>query len=1335
MVHGNSSNAIELLVTRQDKWSESFSSLVFLIFCFAQGIIADDQGKITEDEEPQERTEVEYAEDAQDFADEDELIEDETEQLLENGGLAAAKAALEMGGAAEEEDYDFDEDQMDITESEKPNGPVSQDNKPGISQAVSLPQSLFSLQPVTPTEQPERARQVGVKLPILGQFPNGEAALAFTDLFKAPSVQPARKHKLPAAMLDRLKDIAEQRAAKGPSATLTSKKKSHDVMVSEEDDETFHADIEDLKKLGVGVRTTDEEEAEAEEVEKEAYRIAISRIQAGKIPYEMQISSYPEVRPEKKIDQDRRDLQKRNEAIPVLKERKRIQEKREEEKGKERSSKDHPAGKKHSSALSMAEIKVKRTGSKQAAELQAQDLKTSTTAYKASKGHHLQQRGQAPSYASDAQTAIAYPVIPDYVFDGLIQQPWEREILMDGQSDVMAFDASVSEHESDSEGAASHADVLPSETYQNRADGRRYEDIQAWKLDMRVEEDAKGDLVPLADENIELSGIVTTAPLLRFYEVPGGESRIREHQNQVDVSEIAGAVEKVLPMKSSLMSMAWENMVSLEGGVSAADKLRQLKLVLDLNDSNMIFEQQGNRKGPSQLDGRLADMLQHSAVTLLPVQARAVVKGVEPASADEAAALLAKVNISKDKEYFERRKVGINTSRIYHSRIAAQLQTIPLRPDPTELDSWHRPRGRWWPLNALKVKGRIKLLSHRSTRRGQVVFYTLLGAEAKVNNVDFDTVCPDAIWKHVTEHDANFKDAAGFENPAFLIPGKPPLELPPNRPFGSSMQIQGTDPFIISAFRQMHLITTDVAEEIPDEQNTALLRPPMAFNLRKDLTAATSGRVILVEYMEETPLLLNRPGMGARLSTFYRRKDPADKTHLKIRREAEEAGQSWKVGNVSALGETDESPFLGDIAPGSSQLAVETGLYTAPACVYNTPPSEFLLTRSSAGVMRLRELTGTVATGQQLPHHRIPFPNSRDLKDLEERRMLVYILRTLRTEQRKLDRHGGGRAEVALSHLIGLFPNRPSNMIRLFLKDVPELMVSRKDAAGLEVYALRDGVRPPTEVEIKKKLLPEEACILDAYAAAERRLRNRGLNRYPFYLAAMPEKVRLAAEMLPSDGGTQAAAKVVEQAVSIMPWTLTDAFVAAFRENRATLRLLGAGDPSGRGFGYSFVRDVRHKGMAHEDAAKSSTRQRSGKLQGTDADLRRMTTEQARQKLLRFGLTEEEIEPLTRWVRIDLVRQLANASAADGSDVGIAKYVRHQKTTLIELQKRYRERAQQIFERQTAVLADEAGEDLGDQAALEAAVEAELLAEDEGHEKGDDQANDEENTPKRKVRK
>ena len=49
-------------------------------------------------------------------------------------------------------------------------------------------------------------------------------------------------------------------------------------------------------------------------------------------------------------------------------------------------------------------------------------------------------------------------------------------------------------------------------------------------------------------------------------------------------------------------------------------------------------------------------------------------------------------------------------------------------------------------------------------------------------------------------------------------------------------------------------------------------------------TVIQEGHILAVEYLEETPLMLSRPGMGLKLNTFYRRKHERDAGHLDVRK-------------------------------------------------------------------------------------------------------------------------------------------------------------------------------------------------------------------------------------------------------------------------------------------------------------------------------------------------------------------------------------------------------------------------------------------------------------------
>lgn len=55
------------------------------------------------------------------------------------------------------------------------------------------------------------------------------------------------------------------------------------------------------------------------------------------------------------------------------------------------------------------------------------------------------------------------------------------------------------------------------------------------------------------------------------------------------------------------------------------------------------------------------------------------------------------------------------------------------------------------------------------------------------------------------------------------------------------------------------------------------------------------------------------------------------------------------------------------------------------------------------------------------------------------------------------------------------------------------------------------------------------------------------------------------------------AVSALEHAVQSSPWSLTENYVSAVLEKKVvgSLALVGAGDPSGRGRGYSFTKDPR----------------------------------------------------------------------------------------------------------------------------------------------------------------
>ena len=53
------------------------------------------------------------------------------------------------------------------------------------------------------------------------------------------------------------------------------------------------------------------------------------------------------------------------------------------------------------------------------------------------------------------------------------------------------------------------------------------------------------------------------------------------------------------------------------------------------------------------------------------------------------------------------------------------------------------------------------------------------------------------------------------------------------------------------------------------------------------------------------------------------------------------------------------------------------------------------------------------------------------------------------------------------------------------------------------------------------------------------------------------------------------ALKALEQAVQSSPWLLSDNFVSSMVDKKGHMALVGPGDPTGKGRGFSFTKDPR----------------------------------------------------------------------------------------------------------------------------------------------------------------
>lgn len=693
------------------------------------------------------------------------------------------------------------------------------------------------------------------------------------------------------------------------------------------------------------------------------------------------------------------------------------------------------------------------------------------------------------------------------------------------------------------------------------------------------------------------------------------------------------------------------------------------KLIYDLQDEQMVFE---------LLDNKDYEQLQVHAGAMIT---KPIVKTVAEAFEVPGHVTLSsgRFNIANDKYYSNRKtspqlkslskKRTAHSVKVLHSIPALKLQTIKPRLSNKDIANFHRPKAIWYPHETeLAVRELEKLPIQGSMK---IILRSLGGKGSKIN-VDAEETLNSLKAKASKKLDFRLTEAVKI-----FYMGK---ELEDQR----TLAAQNVRPNSL-----LHLVRTKIhllpiVQKLPNESKS--LRPPGAFKKKSDLSVK-DGHVFLMEYCEERPLLIGNIGMGARLCTYYQ-KSSSDDQNGDILRNANSG-----LGTVLSLDPADKSPFLGDIKPGCSQSCIETNMYRAPIFPHKVASTDYLLVRSAKGKLSIRRINKIHAVGQQEPHMEVMSPGAKGLQTFMINRLLVYMYREFRAAEKR-----GMLPWIRVDELSAHFPNIAEHFLRKKVKHCADV---QRGPNGQSYYVMRRNFHIPPEEELRRMVTPETVCTYESLLAGLHRLKRLGITRLahltgPTQLAALSS----AMNQLPDEAIALAAASHIERELQITPWNLTANFVACTsqdRENIERLEISGVGDPSGRGLGFSYVRIASKPPMSNTLVKKKPAVPRGTTVTGTDADLRRLSMEAAREVLLKFNIPEEQIEKLSRWHRIALIRKLSSEQAASGVKVDpttISKYARGQRMSFLQLQQQTREKCQEIWDRQIQSLSAADGDEI-----------------------------------------
>ncbi|EOD14533.1 hypothetical protein EMIHUDRAFT_448110 [Emiliania huxleyi CCMP1516] len=366
----------------------------------------------------------------------------------------------------------------------------------------------------------------------------------------------------------------------------------------------------------------------------------------------------------------------------------------------------------------------------------------------------------------------------------------------------------------------------------------------------------------------------------------------------------------------------------------------------------------------------------------------------------------------------------------------------------------------------------------------------------------------------------------------------------------------------------------------------------------------------------------------------------------------------------------EELPFLlGASMPpdGSPLLAVESNLFSAPAFLHapTARPGRkaFLLVhdeRKPSDGWRLRRLQGCLLVGQTQPCEQpqgaqaVPRPNTREFREMLERRAAVFLQRTVFPPGKPRDRRtgklytadrysahprGGYCVKTYIQDLMAAWPKQHEGVLREQLEKIADDVEPR-------LYEPRPE-RRLGESALQATFSPEEQSLLEAAFVGEQRLRDA---LYPKIRLRSADGLDKAIEALPGSEALKLAkrakALLIEEELLLAPWALTSNF-QAFKHGRCQLALAGPGDPSGgRGEGYSYTRAEKPDKERGADGGARNGSQPGA--QGGSADVRKWKLAECVAWLAPHGYARAQVAKLSRADRVSHITAIATREHARG---------------------------------------------------------------------------------------
>ena len=457
----------------------------------------------------------------------------------------------------------------------------------------------------------------------------------------------------------------------------------------------------------------------------------------------------------------------------------------------------------------------------------------------------------------------------------------------------------------------------------------------------------------------------------------------------------------------------------------------------------------------------------------------------------------------------------------------------------------------------------------------------------------------------------------------------------------------------------------------------------------------TDGKIALFEHIDEYPLFMANFGMANKMKKYlYSTKlfitsNNKNNNNMKLNEiEQKTLNMMGPNGSQILLKPEQKLPLIGQID--QSELKgmniIDNNMYKAPVfyekishpnSAINTSldaPNKkrynFLITFSKnekgQKVFHIRELEHLYTVAQEEPKIEVYPPNSRQY--------ISFLKNKIETYTYKLYNEAGFNQSINFKIFQNLFPAVTEPVLKKIFKEM-----------NIEIDKYMCYFKKlPGDIN-QRRITPENICQFESCQFGIYKLREVGIKNL-----TNADKISYATNKYITNKTTlpkeQYFAKVIEEQLLTTPWNITQNYLQS-KINKGMLSIKGIGDPSNGNGGYSFLKMPvksynENKTLKEEMDVLKNQNKNIKTVTGTDADLRKLSKEDIKIKLIQLGIEEEAIQKMGRWKRVSLLRSTSSHAVKLGYEGDIVKYARNQRYNTKTQREAYQRNINEVFKKQ-----------------------------------------------------